>query len=489
MSYRTKCGRMSAEGRRQVERTALFAESFLTFAGESELCGEPYVIGDWLRKNIWEPIFGTGKVDKRTGRWVRQFRRALIGVHRGFGKSQVAAVIVLTIATMEPLPNGQYGIVADSEDNTKMVKNYIKTMIRANQDLGRQWRVYKDVIRNELTGQEINVYPYKEAALQGKHFHVLIGDELHVWRDAAVWNAAVSGQAKVRNAITIGITTAGSSRDAFLFRHYQRMKSDPRTFICWLGISDSDKASDRRCWKKVMKAGRVTMEELEEQYHALPLEEFERYYLNRTPKDATEEPFMRRADVERCQRETREIDWGEWFAVGIDGAVSGDTLAVVAAQRQGEGWAFAEWCWERPGESGVYDLMDVADVLQSIAQRGDPLMCCDPARMQFLKNWLERERGMELFDVAQTPKVMCPASELLARAVRTHAAALGGLDVLPRHCINARSDESKAYGRRLSSARHGQGSERIDAAVAAAMAMWAYDNNEPESPGVWVLNL
>ncbi|WP_307739799.1 terminase large subunit domain-containing protein [uncultured Parolsenella sp.] len=491
MSYRTPTGRMSKEGREQARAYELFARTFLTFAGESELCGEPYDPGEWLLKNIWYPLFGTGHVDKRTGRWVRRFRRALIGVHRGFGKSQLAAVIVLTVATMEPLPNGQYGIVADSANNTRMVKDYIKTMIRANRQLSARWRIYKDVIRNELTGQEIHVYPYKEAALQGKHFHVLVGDELHVWRDDAVWKAATSGQAKVRNALTIGITTAGSSRDGFLFRQYRRMKAQSRSFVCWLGITDSDRPTDRRCWKKIMAAGRVTKEELEEQLEGLSDEgsakDFERYYLNRTPMDAEDVPFMRRRDVEACQRVEGAIDWGEWFAVGIDGAVSGDTLAVVAAQRRGDGWAFSEWCWERPGAMGVYDLTDVADVLQELAGRGDPLMCCDPARMQFLKNWLERERDMVLYDVAQTPKVMCPASELLARAVRTHAAAFRGLEVLPRHCVNATSDESKAYGRRLSSRRHGQGTERIDAAVAAAMAMWAYDNNEPESPGVWVI--
>lgn len=490
MTYRTPSKRYSAEGRRQAFRNKLFAETFLTYAGESELCGEPYEVTPWLEKNIWNPLFGTGHVDKRTGRWVRQYRRALIGVHRGYGKSQLAAVLVLTIATMEPMPNGMYGIVADSKENTAMVKNYIKTMIRANRELSEQWHIYKDVIRNDLTGQEIHVYPYKEAALQGKHFHVLIGDELHVWRDEYVWNAAVSGQAKVRNALTIGITTAGKSRDEFLFKKYRQLKSDPRAFICWLGISDSDRSTDRRTWRKITAAGRITIEELEEQFHALPLPEFERYYLNRTPMDEGEEPFMRRADVEACQRIEGDIDDTEWFTVGIDGATSGDTLAVVAAQRRGESWAFREWCFERPNELGVYDLNDVADIIQLLAaKRGRPLICCDPARLQFLSNWLERERGIELTGVAQQPSIMCPASELLARSVKTRSAALAGTPTLAQHCINAKSAESKAYGRRLSSERHGKGSKRIDAAVAAAMAMWAFDNNEPEKPSAWSIDI
>ncbi len=161
MTYRKPLGRVSAEGRRQIERTRLFAETFLTYAGESELCGDPYEVSDWLARNIWNPLFGTGAMDKRTGRWRRRYRRALIGVHRGFGKSQLAAVIVLTVAVMEPLPNGMYGIVADSKENTKMVKDYIKTIIRQDRALSDQWHVYKDSIRNEVTGQDVDVYPYK----------------------------------------------------------------------------------------------------------------------------------------------------------------------------------------------------------------------------------------------------------------------------------------------------------------------------------------
>lgn len=499
MSYRTPAKRLSKAGELQVERTRVFAETFLTYAGESELCGQPYQVSDWLMRNIWRPLFGTGKVDGRNGRFRRQYRRALIGVHRGFGKSQLAAVIVLTIAVMEPLPNGMYGIVADSKDNTKMVKDYIATIIRANPALSQQWSVYKDVIRNDETGQEIHVYPYKEAALQGKHFHVLVGDEIHVWRDDAVWKAGTSGQAKIWNALTIGITTAGSSRDGFLFKLYHQLKNDAHAFVCWLGITDQDNPSDRRCWKKITAAGRVTMEELEEQYEADKLDDgtpgqgFVRYYLNRTPMDEAEEPFMRRADVERCEKVEATIDRSQWFTFAIDGAVRGDTLAIVAAQRQGDEWAFEEWCWDKPdGPMGTYDLMEVADVIRELSSSdGSPMGGCDPARMQFLTNWLERECGITVDQIAQTPSIMCPASELLARAVKTHSAAFAGLKTLPQHCINAVSSESKAYGRRLASykGRHGQGTRRIDAAIAAAMAMWAFDNNEDARPSVWTINI
>lgn len=490
--YRTKLARYTRAGLREAKAREIFCEAFLVHAGNDEYAGTPVYIDAWKNKNIWKPIFATGHVNKKNGRFERKYRRVLIGVHRTYGKSELAAEIVLAEATMNPVPNGEYGIVADTKENTKKVRNYISVMIKSNRDLSRVWHVNRDVIVNRETGQQIWVFPYKEAALQGKHFNVLICDELHVWKDDAIWKAGISGQGKVWNALTIGITTAGSSRDGFLFSLYKKLKKDPRAFVCWLGISDSDKVTDRKAWKQIVDAGRVTMAELEEQLVALGERDFERYWLNRTPMEEYEEPFMHRADVDACRKVSAEIDWNEWFTFAIDGAVRGDTLALVAAQRQGEVWALREWCWEKPGPMGTYDLLEVADVIRELSVKpGNPLGGCDPARMQFLTNWLDRECGISIAEIAQTPSIMCPASELLARSVETHTAALHDTPVLAQHCINAVSSESKAYGRRLASegGKHGQGTKRIDAAVAAAMAMWAYDNNEVEMPSVYTINL
>lgn len=488
--YRTPLKKYSKAGVLEARARAVFCSSFLTHAGNDEYAGTPIEISPWTNKNIWKPIFATGHIDKKSGRFVRQYRRVLIGVHRTFGKSELAAEIILSEAMMNPVPNGEYGIVADSKDNTKKVRNYIAIMINANPTLKRIWKVNRDSIINAETGQQIWVFPYKEAALQGKHFNVLIGDELHVWRDNAVWQAGVSGQGKIHNALTIGITTAGSNRDGFLFGLYKKLKKDKHAFICWLGISDGDSVTDRNAWKPIIEAGRVTKQELEEQLEALTEKPFERYWLNRTPMDEAETPFMKRKDIEICQKLDFKIDYDKWFTFALDGAVRGDTMAIVAAQRVGGGeqWAFEEWVWDKPTPMGNYDLTEVADVIQELSsKRGMPMGGCDPARMQFLTNWLERERGIIIDQINQKPAIMCPASELLARTVEMHNASFINTPVLAQHSLNAVAVESRAYGRRLASQknRHGQGSKRIDAAIAAAMAMWAYDNNEMQMPNVW----
>lgn len=268
------------------------------------------------------------------------------------------------------------------------------------------------------------------SALQGWHFNMAICDEVHVYKDESVWEAVVSGQGRIPNALALAITTASAGRTGFLWDWYSRIRSEGEDgcYCYWVGLDDSDRADDRRAWRKLMVTPRINMEQLEAQRAAMTAKSFERYQLNRFPMEKEEEPFMRRRDVSACSKASGTVDRDRWFAVGLDGAVSGDTLAVVAAQQGDDGiWAFEEWVWDVTGQMGVYDLTDVADVLETLARtRGRPLVVCDPARLQFTVNWLNNNRGIELFKMPQTGAVMCPASELLASAVR-----LGPAFVLP----------------------------------------------------------
>lgn len=483
----------SRRGLLEADRREVCAALFLTHAGNDEYAGTPYLLDDWTRENIWRPIFASGK-EEPDGTFRRKYRRVVLGLWRGFGKSELAAAIILSEALMNPVPNGQYGCVADTKENARIVKKYIATMIAANDDLRKSWKPFKDFIVNADTGQEIHVYPYGEAALQGKHFNVVVCDEVHVWRDQEVWKAAVSGQRNIKNPLAIIITTAGSSRESSSYQLIEKLKGDKAAYTMWLGLSDGENMRDRRTWRKLIVNGRMTMEDLEDQLEALGWAAFERYQLNRYPANEVEDPFMKPADVDACSAgEEVELDMSQYFTVGVDGATSGDTLAVVAYQRVGETDVFREWIWDDPTKNvgGVYDLTEVADVACMLGgQPGRPTIVCDPARMQFLTNWLDKNRGVTMYALGQSNQVMCPASELLARSVKTRSASFASTPVLASHCKNAVKAESKAYGSRLSSKRHGQGTKRIDAAVAAAMAMWAWDNIEPETAGqVYTIDL
>lgn len=62
----------------------------------------------------------------------RKYRRAIIGLPSGYGKSELCAGILLTVATMEPVHNGQYGMVASSKDQIRNVYEKICTNDQAS---------------------------------------------------------------------------------------------------------------------------------------------------------------------------------------------------------------------------------------------------------------------------------------------------------------------------------------------------------------------
>lgn len=478
---------LTEEGMLEARTAEVFASMFLKFPGNDDgTYGNQFILDPWER-DVWYPVFGTGRLDD-AGNFIRQYNRGLVGVPRGVGKTVLAAAILLTEATIHPVMNGQYGLIADSTDNAQNAFRTLAALIKMSPELSAVWKVYKSEIRNIETGARIAVFPNKVSALQGWHFNVCICDEVHIYRDDQVWKAVISGQRNIRNALALAITTAGDERAGFLWEWIQDLKAgkDPECFYYWVGLDDDDDMNDRSTWEKVAVSKRITIAEMENQLHGLGKRDFERYQLNRFPFEKEAEPFMKRADVELCVGvDAGEFDPSEWFAVGLDGAVSGDTLAIVAVQQAPDGkWRTREWVWTEPTRDSVYDLMDVGDVVEALAYSdGRPLIVCDPARLQYLKNWLYNKKEIELFDFNQSPKQMCPASELLAANVGTHNISMDGTPKLAEHCINAVSEESKAYGRRLSSVRHGKNSRRIDAAVACAMAMSSYESNLSEHVG------
>lgn len=475
-------GRYTKAGLREADVRELMAEACLHFVGNDEFYGQPFALEDWQRDNIWRPIFAAGKRDKRTGAFVRKYRRALIGEPRGTGKTAVATAMLISEATMAPVMNGEYGLIADSADNARKAYQYLVSMIRLSPELSKAWKIYRSEIQNTETGAWIRIFPNDIGAVQGYHFNMAILDELHVYRDDELWNAVISGQERVPNALTVGITTASGRRSGFLWGLYDRIApQDPACWLYWLGLDDADDPADERAWAKLLVSDRITLEQLRGQRAALTRRAFQRYQLNQFPATMSDEAFFRGRDIGACRKVEAGIDPHRFAVAGLDGAVNGDTLGLVLYQADEERGrdAFKTWAWDRPdGALGTYDLTDVADVIAEIAQtHDDVLFVADPARLSFLANWLERERGLVLYAFKQTPGNMCPASEALGRSVRAHRAAFKGNALLADHCAAAVVSESKAYGRRLSSRRHGQGTDRIDLAVAAAMAMKAYDDN------------
>lgn len=495
---RTKAPAITPDGADEAGLLEWFAATHLHHVGnDTDYYGLPFYLEDWQRENIWGPIFGTGS--RTAAGFVRQYSTALVGEPRDYGKTELICAMVLSEANVHPVQLGQYGVVAYSKEQAAKILGTMKAMINLDPDLKALWEPLKHEIHNRETGAVIKVFPYAEGALQSWHFNMLVADELHVWRDDAIWNAAVSGMSHVQNSLLLAITTAGGERSGFLWdwingtEELTGVMEDPHSYCWWLGADDGDDLDDRRVWERLAIPSWVTVENIEAARRRLSRRNFERYVLNRFPRDTVDDPALDPADVDACVAVEGALDMDRPFSLAVDGATSGDAFAIIAHQVAEDGTdLWREWVYDEPGESGYYDLNQIEQLIAGLAQKYRCRVGIDQSRLLLMAQQLQDDYGVEVYAIRQDNATMCQACATLTNSVRSHRSALSGCPKLAQHLKNCLRADREPYGTRWTSERHGRGTHRIDAAIAAAMAKWMTDSAPKvltfaETGGVWRL--
>jgi len=265
--------RLSKSGIRQAKAYELFLGMHVRHV-DNEFYGEPFMLEAWQRKHIWNPLLGSGRIEH--GRFRRRFRRALIGLPRDGGKTEISAALLLTIANMEPVHQGEYGVIASSKTQALKAFRKIKSMIMQDPELSAAWEVLTDTIVHRETEARIMVFPYSEAGTQSYHFNVAIVDEYHVHKSSAVLEAVISGQKSITNALCIVITTAGPHREGPLWELIPQWSADPNAYVYWLGAGDEDRIDDESVWRKVSPMSWISLTDIQDQYASTSKRSFER---------------------------------------------------------------------------------------------------------------------------------------------------------------------------------------------------------------------
>ena len=439
--------------------------------------GKPFLLEPFQRENIWKPIFATGSMEG--GRFKRRFRRVIIGLPSGYGKTELAAATVLTVATMEVIHNGQYGVVASSKDQVRNIFEKIATMIRLNEIWKDQWEIGKDVITNRETGAKIMVLPNKPDALESWHFNVLIFDELHVYKDSRVWDAGLKGQKVLWNPLSIGITTAADAREGFLWETLEKASEDPGMYLYWLGMDDGADIDRRESWEPLMCASWVTWESIQDQRGmATSKRSFERYTANRFPSDRDAYSCFTSGELDRCEEGENDIDMSRPYTIGIDGATAGDSFAIVAYQeRKEDGQVIGltkSWIFDQPDEdTGHYPLSQIMELVAGVCSEHWPeVVGIDPNRMIVMNSQLNDVYGIDTVAFAQNNATMCQAASIVTNLVKEGRLRLAGQRKLRQHLENTVEEEREPYGTRFGKDSR---KSKIDGAIALAIAALAYD--------------
>lgn len=483
--------RLSKSGKEEAFAYRLFFETHIRHT-DNKYFAQPFKLDPWQWRDIFQPLFGQGhRVKAGTGEIFRRAKSVLsVGLPRSGGKSDLACGILLTVATMEPVYNGEYAVIAYSKDQASKDFGKLKTMIRLDPELSAQWRANKSEIVNVETGARIMVFPYSEGALQSWHLNFCVLDEAHTYRDDSLYEAVVSGQRDIFNACCMVITTAAGSRKGFLWDQLPKWREDRETHLAWWGARDDEDVDDERMWERTHPMSWVSVEDVRRQRNKLGKKSFERYEVNRFPLEKAEDRALKVREVRACLKEPNPFDFSKPFILGVDGATSGDSFAIVAHQDADGVDAYHEWVFDEPGESGYYDLNQIMQLIAWLSQKYRCRVGIDPARLLLMAQQLQDDYGVQVFEVPQSNKIMCAASEMVARSVKEKRTRIDGCPKLAEHLENCTQLVREPFGWRFGSTAHGQGSERIDVAIAAAIAKYCTATVGPtvsfvESGGVW----
>lgn len=483
--------RPSKSGREEAFAYRLFFETHIKHT-DNKYFGQPFILDDWQWEGIFLPLFGQGRMVKAGSERVFERSKRIIveGVPRSGGKSDLACGLLLTIASMEPVYNGEYAVIAYSKDQARKDFGKLKTMIRLDPMLKSMWMPLKDSIENVETGAKIMVMPYSDNALQSWHLNVAVLDEVHTYKDDELYNAVISGQRDIFNAACIVITTAAGARKGFLWDQLPKWRASKDAHVAWWGARDEDDLDDENMWERTHPMSWVSAEDVRRQRANLSRRQFERYEVNRFPLEKAEDKALKVGEVKWCQGIENPFDYSQPFVLGVDGATSGDSFAIVAHQVADGLDCYQEWVFDEPGESGYYDLNQIMQLIAYLHQKYRCPVGIDPARLLLMAQMLQDDYGVAIFEVPQSNKIMCAASEMVARSVKERRTSLDGCPKLADHLTNCVQLVREPFGWRFSSTRHGQGSERIDAAIAAAIAKYSTQTVGPrvsfaESGGVW----
>lgn len=197
----------------------------------------------WLIRHVLERYPEDWPVEHLRGQL--RYRRVVISMGRQNGKSLLAALFVIYFLCLHVRGPRVLGM-ASVDRQAKIVYKRVKFAVDKSPAMSRQIKTTdtRGISLRDGTG-EYQTLPAVEDSAQGEPGTGIIYDELHLGL-AALWDALVLAMRAKRNALLIGITTAGDDNSDLLIRLYSEGEAaiegaDERMgFFCWEAEGDEE---------------------------------------------------------------------------------------------------------------------------------------------------------------------------------------------------------------------------------------------------------
>lgn len=442
----------------------------------------------------------------------RQVKTAFIMIPRGARKTTIGAGLALMHTFgHERVIGGQIVVAASTEEQATFAADEARTIVHATPWLAKAAKVTESLslIEHRKSGTALETISSDGDAQHGRTPALLLADEMHAWKGRKLWAALNSAMAKKPGTLSIIITTAGRGTSNVAHEQYTYARKvaanpdlDPGFLPVLFEAPPGCDWEDEAIWHAVnpgLAEGFPDLDGLRKtarQAREIPSEreDFRQYHLN-IWLDHSAAPFVEMSVYdEGSDAVDLEALEGEPCWIAVDMGLNIDLTAVVACWRDGEdGFQVAAWFfvpadnlrakadrdrvpYPRWAEEGfiiptpgpVTDYRAVEQHLRDLCERFDVQeLVFDPAYAQAVMGPLT-EDGFPTATMRQGWVTMAPAIKELERAIIGRRFRHGGNPVL-RWCFENVAVETDKAGNK--SFHKGKSRDRIDGAVAAAMAV------------------
>ena len=472
-------------------------ETYLVHS-QGDFLGRPFRLLPFQREFVWRCY----ELD-RDG--FRRYDRALWGLPKGNGKTEIAAALgLLELAgpvaftgwedthaeVLVPLPptnriSPDIPIAAASFDQAGILFKAAKTMIEA----GPLDPLFK-CGTTKITPHDGHGELYRVAAAGGTNDGLkpsfFVADELHEWegKKEDVHTILANGVAKRAEGWELNISTAGHDVGSLLGRMVEEGESgdDPRLLYVWQSPKDVKPNLDDpvqlesaireanpalgvflkyanilRRWRVLKRTGRG--------------HKFRRYYLNQWV-DAPEKWLPDDAWSDLADEDRGVPEEGTEVVLGFDGSWARDATGLVGATLEERPHLFKIALQERPADAPEDWRVDVglmeADIIAACARWTVLAVGCDPARWQrSISVLMEDGLPMVEWPTHNTARMTAACSQF-EDAVGEEAFTHDGGSDISRHVRNA-TVVADTRGRRIQK-KYAKSPKRIDLAVCAVLA-------------------
>lgn len=480
-----------------------FAQALCTITKDSIAgnAGSPLVFRDW-QKELTRHLFA----EKENG--LLTHGRALVGLPRKNGKSAWLASIVLEHLIFGVSGGEAYSAAADKEQS-KIIFNTVRDMVKNQPELSDFLTVYKDSIYNPKNGSVYRALSSEAFTKEGLSATFVAFDELHAQPNRELFDVLSLSMGARKEGMLVAITTAGvmtdqSGKPSICHNLYEYGKKialgevvDPNFFFAWWEPKSVDADyRDPQTWADANPGfdDIVSKESFESTIKVTPEAEFKTKRLNIWT--SVSDTWLPHGAWDELANEEKTVADGSDIVLAFDGSFNGDCTVIVGVSIEETPHIFPIATWEKPDDANAdwqVPVLEVEDAIRAACARYQVLeIACDPYRWARTFQVLEDE-GLPIVTFPQNASRMTPATTRFFEAVVNKQLTHNGDAQLARHISNATLKVDQR-GSRLAKEKRGS-TRRIDLAVASVMGLergswWQLQSgNLPQIFDPWSISL